>query len=223
MKKNVNLKKAILVVNGRKPSKKIIEKLLKINYSTMIAADGGANFLYEMGIIPDIIIGDLDSVSEVTSQKIKKPTLLIKLMRQSDTDVEKAIKYLIKNKFTHVALIGVDGNRIDHLLGNLSIGLKYFKRIVINIISGKSIISFVGSSTIISTKKDDEISIFSFEENGIISSQGLKYSLDGLSLLFGQQDSISNIALNSEMKLDIKSGKFMVVRPLKSFFVNDNS
>jgi thiamine pyrophosphokinase len=215
-------KKAILVVNGNKPSKRLIKQLINKSYSKLIAVDGGANFLYEMKIIPDVIIGDLDSLSEASLEKIKAPTELIRIGRQSDTDVEKAIKYLIRQKYSHAIIVGIDGNRFDHQLGNLSIGLKYFERIIINIIEGDSILSFIGSPTKFSAIKGETISIFNFEKNTKISSEGLKYTLDGLSLRFGDLDSISNIATKEEIKLNIKSGKCIVVRSLKSF-IDDNT
>ncbi|MDP2303867.1 MAG: thiamine diphosphokinase [Ignavibacteria bacterium] len=219
MKKIKIDKKAIIVANGKKPSKKVFNQLLKQGYSTIVAADGGANSLHEMGITPNFIIGDFDSLSSSTLKKIKPGvTELIKISRQSDTDVEKSIKYLIKKKFTHIMLLGVDGNRFDHLLGNLSLGLKYLDKIIINIIVGDSALSFLGSSENISTKKGEIVSVFGFSERGNLTSDGLKYSLEVLNLTFGNQDSISNIATKSEIKLKIDSGKFILVRSIKTFF-----
>ncbi|MDP3831498.1 MAG: thiamine diphosphokinase, partial [Ignavibacteriaceae bacterium] len=140
------------------------------------------------------------------------------ISRQSDTDVEKSIKYLIKKNFTHIILLGVDGDRIDHLLGNISLGLKYLDKIIINIITGDSVLSFLESSENISTKKGEIVSVFGFSERGILTSDGLKYSLEVLNLTFGNQDSISNIATKSEIKLKIDSGKFILVRSIKTFF-----
>jgi thiamine pyrophosphokinase len=220
MKKLKIDKKAIIVANGKRPSKKVFNQLLKQEgYSTIVAADGGANSLHEMGITPNFIIGDFDSLSSSTLKKIKPGvTELIKISRQSDTDVEKSIKYLIKKKFTHIMLLGVDGNRFDHLLGNLSLGLKYLDKIIINIIVGDSALSFLGSSENISTKKGEIVSVFGFSERGNLTSDGLKYSLEVLNLTFGNQDSISNIATKSEIKLKIDSGKFILVRSIKTFF-----
>ena len=57
--------KSCIILNGKINDYKFIKSIIKNeNYDYIICADGGANHAYEMEIIPDFIIGDLDSAKE---------------------------------------------------------------------------------------------------------------------------------------------------------------
>ena len=58
------------------------------NELPIIAADGGANFLAENNIYPELVMGDLDSVSEQNVQNIE-PKKIIRIPDQDSTDLEK--------------------------------------------------------------------------------------------------------------------------------------
>ena len=60
------MRKCIIIGNGKSPRKEVIKYLLRKDYSTVICADGGANSAKKLGIIPDFIIGDLDSICDKT-------------------------------------------------------------------------------------------------------------------------------------------------------------
>jgi thiamine pyrophosphokinase len=54
-------KNALIIANGEPPQKKRLVLLAK-RADTVICADGGANTALKMGIMPDAIVGDLDSI-----------------------------------------------------------------------------------------------------------------------------------------------------------------
>ncbi len=60
------MKKCIILANGKSPKKSVIQFLQKNNYSTLICADGGSNQANKLGLTPDYIIGDLDSIKKET-------------------------------------------------------------------------------------------------------------------------------------------------------------
>lgn len=215
-----NIHKAIIVGNGDSPQKSVILKLQKVGYNTLIAADGGANSLFKLGLLPDLIIGDFDSITGNVKAYYSDKSEFIKRKEQSDTDVEKALKYLIKKKFKDVVLLGVSGRRIDHGIANLSLVLKYSSLINIKVIAGSSVLSVLDKSKTIRAAVGETISVFGFAPNGQITSTGLEFPLKDSSLFFGTEESISNKAITTQVSFQIKSGKFFIVRAFKTVWKN---
>ena len=134
------MKSCIIIANGDKPSKQSINYLFSHGVETIIAADGGANSCYKLGIVPQYIIGDFDSMHPEVLNYYKNKSELLKYSRQNDTDVEKALKLAIKKKYETVYLLGGTGDRLDHSICNLGIVIKFFQKIRIIIIHGKTVL-----------------------------------------------------------------------------------
>jgi thiamine pyrophosphokinase len=209
------LKKCIIWANGKAPKKNVLFFLRKRNYNTLICADGGANAAYKLGIIPDVIIGDFDSISKETLTAFKNKSKIIQFKRQNDTDVEKCLKYAIKKKFTDAILVGVTGDRLDHTFCNLGIVIKFFDLIKLSIIAENSYLTAYTGKVEIKTQKNEIISLYGLNPKTKIKSYGLKYPLDNVALPFGQKESTSNEAMSDEVKLNISGGKIFVVRDFK--------
>lgn len=206
------MKKCIILANGQPPSKSVIKHLIGIQYSTIICADGGANTAFKYNLIPDIIIGDLDSISQSTYEYFKDKCTIIKINRQNDTDVEKCLKYAIKKRFTDTFLLGATGDRLDHSFCNLGIVLKYFDKINISIVHQKSLLRTYSGNATLKTIPNEIISLYGISSKTKISSEGLKYPLKNIALPFGEKESTSNVALKDNVHLKITNGKVFVIR-----------
>jgi thiamine pyrophosphokinase len=206
------MKKCIILANGKPPQKHVISHLMKRNYSTLFCADGGANTALKMALVPDYIIGDLDSISTKTLNFYRERTKIIKLNRQNDTDVEKCLKKAVKLKFDEAILTGATGNRLDHTFCNLGIVIKFFEKIKIEIIAENSLLTpYTGTHTL-NTFPGETISIYGIGGKTKISFHGLKYKLNNTSLPFGEKESTSNIALENQVKLKVDKGIIFVIR-----------
>jgi thiamine pyrophosphokinase len=215
------MKKALILANGEHPKKSQIKILQKKGYKKLVCADGGANSAYKLGLLPDLIIGDLDSISPISLKFFSNKSEIVKIKRQNDTDVEKALKYLIKNKFAEVILLGATGDRLDHTFCNLGIVLKFSKQIKISIMHKKSFLSLIEGVVNLKTQKGEILSIYGFDEKTKITSEGLKYKLNNLSLPFGIKESTSNVAAKDKVNLKIKGGKVFIIRDFETMVKND--
>lgn len=205
-------KKCIIIGNGKAPSKKVVRFLTSKDYSTILCADGGANSARKLNIIPNYIIGDLDSITPENKKYFELKSRIIKIKRQNDTDVEKCIKFALKKGYTDCILLGVIGDRLDHSFCNMGITIKFSDSIRIQIISDKSILSVAKGEVIIKTLPGEVFSIYAFDNDTKITSYGLKYKLKDTRLPFGKRESTSNVALRSEVSLKIKKGKIFIIR-----------
>jgi thiamine pyrophosphokinase len=206
------MKKCIILANGKPPKKNIISFFQKKGYNKLICADGGANSALKMGLVPNVIIGDLDSISLDALQNFQSKSQIIQLKRQTDTDVEKCLKYAISRGYNEALLVGVTGNRLDHSFCNIGIMLKFFPKINLSLFAENSFLKPYKGNVQIKTIPGEIISIYGFNKNTKITSKGLKYPLKNIALPFGERESTSNIATDDKVELSIKGGIVFVIR-----------
>lgn len=215
------MKKCIIIANGKSPSKNVVKYFYPKGFNTIICADGGANSARKIGIIPDFIIGDLDSVTLSTLKYFDKKSTIMQFKRQNDTDVEKCLKFAIKKKFDEVVLLGVTGNRLDHTICNLGIVIKFFDKIIVHISAEDSFLSAYNKSVVIKSKINETISLYAFDEHTFITSKGLKYPLKNSNLAFGEKESTSNVATLERIELIISGGIVFIIRDYNFMKKND--
>ncbi|KTD06682.1 thiamin pyrophosphokinase [Legionella gratiana] len=111
----INLKgyRSILCLNGDLP-----EPVFFVTMNLpIIAADGAANRLFERGIHPKLIIGDLDSIDP----SILESYPFLHLPDQESSDYQKAMYYLNNNNLLPAIIVGINGGFLDHILNNINI------------------------------------------------------------------------------------------------------
>src|ERR1035437_8857981 len=213
--------RCIILANGKPPAKSVLAFLNNKGYSILICADGGANSARKINVLPNYIIGDLDSTTKDTLNYFAGKSKIIKIKRQNDTDVEKCIKFAIKRKLDNIVLTGVTGDRLDHTFCNLGIVLKFSHLATIRIIAENSFLApYTGNATL-RTCSGETISLYGFNSKTRIISEGLYYPLKNISLPFGVKESTSNLAEGRVVKLRISGGEIFVIRDLKTVIKND--
>lgn len=215
------MKNSILIANGDIPSLDVIDYLMKSGCDNVVCADGGGNSARELGLIPDCIVGDLDSLTKDNYEFFRNKTEVIKLERQNDTDVEKSLKYIIDNGGEKVFLLGGTGDRLDHTFCNIGIVLKYFDKIKIQIIHRTTILAAYTGDVSLQTIPGETISINGILPETKILSSGLKYELNNVSLPFGVRESTSNVTEGTKVDLKISNGKVFVMRDFNLLREND--
>ena len=206
------MKKCLIIANGKSPAKSVVKYFTNKGFSTIICADGGANSAKKIGVTPNFIVGDLDSISESTLKYFIGKSRIIKYKRQNDTDVEKSLKFAISKKFNEVILLGVTGDRLDHTICNLGIVLKFFDKIKISLVSEKSFLIPINKTTILKSKVGETISLYAFDNKTKITSTGLKYKLSNIALPFGIKESTSNVVIQNDIKIKVTGGIVFVIR-----------
>ncbi len=191
--------KSILCLNGKLPSYKM---LINLNLP-IIAADGAVNRLFNMGIMPNIVIGDLDSVSSDLLCRI----LHLKDLDQNYSDFQKAYRYITSNNLNPSIICGISGGFLDHILNNINIFIKLEN----NIFMDDEIIGFClhGKRTLkiaIGTK----ISIFGIPSCKI-TTQGLKWELNNELLIFPGRNSSLNRIKKQEISIEVFDGTALII------------
>lgn len=201
--------KALILANGRFPkTKKLINELK--NASFLAVCDGAIKHIDSLGIIPNIIIGDLDSIDSKMKQKYKDK--LVHIKEQNSNDLSKAFFYCKKRGFDDFVILGATGKREDHTLANISLLLyysKFCKNVVIKSDYGEfRVYNLCKNKLIIDSQKGGQISIFCFDKTAKLDSKNLKYPLKNLSLKNLSSGSLNealsnNFSLKSSIEVQV--------------------
>ncbi len=203
-------KRALVIANGEPPKKQRFQSLAR-EANIVICADGGANVALKSGIVPDAIVGDLDSIHAEALVKFHKvPTHEDR--DDETTDLEKAILWAIKAKFDHITVIGATGKRMDHSVGNLGVLAKYYPDAIIRFVDDLGEISYIGHELTFEAKKGDVVSLIPLSRCEGIVTQGLRYALGGEALELGVREGTSNVVDNTPVSIQVKKGHLLLFK-----------
>lgn len=209
---------AAILCNGSAPKGAIYDKFYERFNFDLICADGGANAAFKLGLLPKVIVGDLDSIdTDIFKHCRQKGVQVQKLSRQNDTDLEKALKLAVKLKYYRVVIFGFSGRRFDHTLSNISNVMKYSKQLEIYLVDDHSILQFIYGKRNFNSIKGEVVSLLCFDPKTKVTTTNLLYPLKSDSLQFGIRESISNVCTDDHFTIDVKNGVCLLTRDLKTF------
>lgn len=176
----------------------------------LICADGGANYAYQLNLKPDIIVGDLDSItSEVRHFYHKQNVSIKKYLKQKDfTDTQLALSMAEEMGATEIVLIGTMGGRLDHSFSNLYAGVEQTKKgIIVCHVTNDCVIHIFNNYLEIEGAPGDIVSIMPLtEEIGHVYTEGLEYALNGESLVYQNPYAISNVLVENRASVRLEEG-----------------
>ena len=210
--------KVCIILNGEIKDYKYIKNIIdKNNYDYIICSDGGANHAYKMDIIPDYIIGDLDSIEDNILKYYKSKHVQFEKFpaKKDETDTELSILLADKLNSKEIDLIGALGGRIDHTIANINL-LYYIKNkgIAPRIISEREEIYIaIDEDIIIHGNIGDTISIIPIKGDAKgITLENLEYTLDNYDMEFSRPLGVSNIMKKNSCNIKINEGSILIIK-----------
>lgn len=186
----------------------------------LVCADGGANYAALSGRIPDLLIGDLDSITPEILKQCENAGCVIQRFpcEKDETDLELALiraeeqARLVGER--DIWLYGATGKRIDHFMGNIALMLASARKgYRIRLVDPEHEIWILQSRECIRRSLGQEISLIALSEKAVVTTNGLYYPLQ-LGVLW--QDSprgMSNVFLGEEAVIQVHEGWVLVVLP----------
>jgi thiamine pyrophosphokinase len=204
----------IIFANGLLPDLETARRLIQPG-DLLYAADGGTRHAIALGLLPSVVIGDLDSLKVVDRQGLDAKAVKIKQYpsNKDKTDLELAIDFAILAGHHQIIIVGALGGRLDQTLGNLSLlSHPRFSTDDIRLDDGMEEAFFIRNHCQISGSPGDIVSLLPWGEkvNGI-SSEGLRWPLHNDSLFPDQTRGISNELVLEQASLILKSGLLLVI------------
>jgi thiamine pyrophosphokinase len=199
---------ALILANGEPPSKKLLRQLIR-NADFFVCADGGANIAATMNVIPDAIIGDLDSATKKALRKLKNVPRYTS-NDQYSTDLQKAVQWLIERHYKRIIILATKGKRIDHTFGNLGVLTQFNKKAEITFVDDFGTLMYVGKKKTIKVKPGTTISLLPITRCEGVTTKGLKFALHNDVLELGVQEGTSNMATKNIVMVSVKKGKLLI-------------
>ena len=185
---------------------------IESNFDEIIAVDSGVEHLFKLSLVPTTLIGDLDSISENSLDKVKKNGVdIIAFNSNKDqTDFELALNYLEGVENSIIYIIGGESGEIDHLLSIfLLIPSKSFFENIIWVYGDKKII--FRQKLKLNVKKMSKFSIIPLSNLSNLSIDGAEWNLENKNIQFGETTTLRNIATKGELNISCDKGIFAFI------------
>ena len=193
----MNVKKNVSVIlNGQMPTDDaIINQITNSDY--IIAVDGSANKLFDLEIIPDVIIGDLDSLQHINNKNIE----LVKTPNQNKTDFRKTLEWCIEKNILNISIFGISGESEDHFLGNYYTLSDFGEKISWKAFTDFSVISPCMGNKKFESFKGQKVSLFCMKGSSTVNSENLEYPLQSYHLK-PSDDAVRNLSLEDHFTIE---------------------
>lgn len=190
--------KAIIVANGQIHDSDFYRSLIAPT-ALVICADGGVNNALALGLQPQVVVGDLDSLDSDLQAQLEGEgcQILAHPTRKDETDLELALYYAIEHEVDEILILGALGGRIDQTLANvLLLALPELRSVKTKIIHGRQEVFLIKDEALIEGQVGDTLSLLPLtEEVTGIYTEGLEYSLENGTLYLGPARGLATSSL----------------------------
>jgi len=208
--------KAVVALNGElKGDREEFKKLIGEKDIFYIAADGGALFLESIGFLPDVIIGDFDSLTK--AQYLRYEKMGIKIIKypveKDETDGELALQYCRERGFDNIIIIGFAGGRLNQQLANIFLLEYAFRNGITAFIKEPGLeIGIIKREKVFFQKIGAGLSLIPLDEKVTgVTITGCKYLLEAESLLRYKTRGISNVIEQEKAVITVEKGLLLYV------------
>jgi len=177
-------KNAVIVCKGSFPRKEYPRYLIS-GADLVVCCDGALVTLEKHGIVPDVVIGDMDSVCRKALGRFQGK--VVHCTGQEDNDQTKAFNYIIENypEVKQISVVAASGLREDHTIANLSLLMEYLpacesRGISMQMVSDYCTAFALSNSCSIDVGAGRAVSIFSPDQDLNIHSEGLHWPTDAV-------------------------------------------
>ncbi len=172
----------------------------------LIAVDGGAEALVRVGATPHLLVGDLDSVSPGTRDKLVAEGVEVLLLptAKDETDTEAALRAAVERGASTATVLGaLGGPRLDHLVGNLLLLTSpALGGVSVRLVDELHEAFLVKGDTLFKGERGDTVSLLPLTPRvEAVVTEGLLYPLSGETLFQGSTRGISNVMTGSEARV----------------------
>jgi len=201
-----------VIVSGGQPLSKMRAKAILSDIDYVICADKGAQYASDYGIIPDLVVGDMDSVDGVILANIDKSKILVSPTEKDYTDTHLAVIKALEKGANQITIICATGLRSDHAIANIRLLLFIESNGAEGkIIDDENIISLCTGITEFKNKIGTTVSLIALSDKveGITLS-GFKYPLNNCNADLAWTTGISNEIIADKAIITLVTGHLLI-------------
>ncbi len=207
-----NRRWALIVAGGKPVKRAVVERIGQPNW--VIAADSGLDQAVRLGVSPDLVIGDMDSVTPDALHVAEQAGIAIERhpADKDATDLELAIDAAEAAGFEHATIIGGTGGRMAHTMANALLLLKE-RKISLNWMTSRASLRGLraGDTGHFPLVGGPLLSVLAVGGPAECDSTGLRWQLSDLSLVAGSTRGVSNEIVAEVAQVTVVSGQVLTV------------
>jgi len=208
------MQRIIIFANGDLPDPNQARDLLRAD-DFIICADGGTRHALVLGVTPNLVLGDMDSIQTNQWQELERSGVSIELFPRdkNETDLELAIDRAIELEPQQIVIVAALGGRLDQTIGNLAlltdIRLSTFD---VRLADGVEEMFICRNQVQVYGRSGDIVSLIPWG-NPVrgVQTQGLRWALKSETLYPEKTRGISNELLSETADVKIASGTLLVI------------
>lgn len=207
--------KALIVLGGDAPGEALLRSECERADFT-IAADRGLEAFVRCGLVPDAVLGDMDSVSAPVLEQFEATGGQAKILPRikDDTDGVAALALALERGATEIVFLGALGGRLDHALGNCMLLVRAANRGAdACLLSEREKVLLVRGRREIHGNEGDTLSLLPLGRARIHALEGLFYPLSDYEMTCDYPIGISNVFTADTAVVDVTQGDVLCFLP----------
>lgn len=183
----------------------------------VIAADGGLDAALAAGVVPALVVGDLDSVGPAALARAERDGVPVARhpAEKDATDLELALDAALDRSPERILVLGSAGGRLDHLLAAaLVLASDRYAAVAVDAVLGPARLHVVRGERALAGAPGELLSLLPVHgpAEGVVTD-GLRYPLRGETLRPGSSRGVSNVFTQREARIALTGGVLVAVRP----------
>lgn len=209
--------RTVLVANGVVPRPEVVRGELVRGDDRIVAVDGGAHVCQSLGIVPSVLLGDLDSIADDERARLEARGVLVRRfpVRKDQTDLDLALEWCRETGASEVLILGAWGGRWDQTLANFMLLLHHASASMrIQIADDRHVATLVNGpgELLLAARPGDTVSLLALSSpvRGVTTA-GLEYPLQQGTLEPGSSLGISNAVIASPARVTLDVGALLCI------------
>lgn len=182
----------------------------------LICADGGARHVHALGLFPDLIVGDMDSLDgELQRELVRQGSRILRYPEAKDeTDTQLALEMAFTMTPDEIRIYGALGARLDHTLANLSLLIAAADRgVATYLVDEWCEVFLVRGKAVIDGRIGQTVSLFAFGGSASgVTLEGFEYPLQMATLHPRDPIGVSNRLASAWGTILVEMGDLLAVR-----------
>lgn len=212
--------KALIFANGSLDfGPMVAEAIVIAQDAVIIAADGGVRHALALDLMPQVVIGDMDSVTpaELATCAAAGGTIIRHAAAKNETDLELALLYAVEQGADWLRIVGALGDRLDQSLANiLLLMLPELRHCDVRLVAGRQTAWLLSAGEHqLTGQPGDTLSLIPLGGDvSDVTTTGLVYPLRDEALYFGPARGISNVFAEATATVQSANGLLLAVHTL---------
>jgi len=206
--------RAVIFANGDASDPNIVRHWTA-QADLIIAADGGTRHALSAGVLPQVVIGDLDSLADADREQLDRSgvQLIVYPTHQDYTDLELAVRYARGQQATDIVIFGALGGRWDQSLANVMLlAAPELAQVPVRLVDHALSIQVIRDCAEIAGRVGDTLSLIALTGDARgVAIEGCEYPLHDAALPFGATLGISNVFAQSTAKITVRQGLILAL------------